>query len=76
MLAQHVVEPLPPAMRIPQIKAALLQIDSEGARPAREIALALAAGGPAPVAAVNKVQALETQAQTLRAELATLSEVV
>lgn len=63
------------ATRVLEIKAELQQIDSDGARPAREIALALVAGGTAPQAAVNKVQTLETQAQTLRAELATLSEV-
>lgn len=64
------------AKRVLEIKAELQQIDSDGARPAREIALALVAGGTAPAAAVDKVQALESQAQTLRAELATLSEVV
>lgn len=63
------------AKRVLEIKAELQQIDADGARPAREIALALVAGGTAPEAAVSKVQTLETQAQTLRDELATLSEV-
>lgn len=58
-----------------EIKAELQQIDADGARPAREIALALVAGGTPPQAAVSKVQALEAQAQALRTELATLSEV-
>ena len=63
------------AKRIGEIKAELAVIDSDGARPAREIAFALVSGGAPPTAAVQKLQALETQAQTLRAELATLSEV-
>ena len=63
------------AKRSIEIKAELRQIDADGARPAREIALALVAGGTAPEVAVTRVQALEVQAQALRAELAALSEV-
>lgn len=63
------------AKRALEIKAELQQIDSDGARPAREIALALAAGGSASQTAISKVQALEAQAQVLRTELATLNAV-
>lgn len=61
--------------RVFEIKQLLQQIDSDGARPAREIALALAAGGSASEAAISKVQSLEAQAQVLRTELATLNAV-
>lgn len=62
--------------RMAEIKLELAQIDSDGARPAREIAIALASGSTPPPAAVSKVTALEAAAQLLRAELATLAEVL
>lgn len=61
------------AARIAEMKAALVQIDEDGARPAREIAAALASGQTPPAAAVSKVAALEASAVTLRAELAALT---
>lgn len=62
-------------IRMAEIKFELAKIDADGARPAREIAIALAAGSTPPAAAVNKVTALEAAAQALRIELAALSEV-
>lgn len=62
--------------RTAEIKLELAQIDSDGARPAREIAIALASGSTPPPAAVSKVTGLEAAAQLLRAELATLAEVL
>lgn len=61
--------------RTAEIKAELAQIDADGARPAREIAIALAAGSAPAAAAVTKVTTLEAAAQVLRAELATLAGV-
>lgn len=60
------------ATRISEIKAELIRIDSDGARPAREIAAAWASGQTPSAEAVSKVTALETSAVTLRAELASL----
>ncbi len=51
----------------------LAGIDAYGARPAREVALAMAAGKQPPAAAVSRLTELEAQAATLRAELATLT---
>lgn len=62
--------------RMAEIKFELAQIDADGARPAREIAIALASGLTPPAAAVNKVTTLETAAQALRTELATLAGVL
>lgn len=62
--------------RMAEIKFELAQIDADGARPAREIAIALAAGSAPAVAAVNKVTTLEAAAQVLRAELASLAGVL
>lgn len=62
--------------RMAEIKAELAQIDADGARPAREIAIALAGGSTPPTAALTKVTTLEAAAQVLRAELATLVGVV
>ncbi|MFN3886881.1 MAG: hypothetical protein ACK4MG_07975 [Aquabacterium sp.] len=56
-----------------ELQAALAEIDAAGARPAREIALAVAAGDPAPQVAVQRLKALEADAAKLRAELASLS---
>jgi hypothetical protein len=62
--------------RTAEIKTELAQIDADGARPAREIAIALASGSTPPAAAVTKVTTLETAAQALRSELATLAGVL
>lgn len=62
--------------RMSEIKAELAQIDADGARPAREIAIALAGNSTPPAAAVTKVTMLETSAQALRLELFNLSAVV
>ena len=67
--------PKPPtaaAIRKAQVKGRLAQIDSESARPSREIAAALAAAKPAPAFAKNKLDTLEAEAAALRAELAGL----
>jgi hypothetical protein len=54
------------------IQATLNKIDSEKIRPSSDIVAALAAGKPAPSYSVNKLQTLEAQAATLRAQLAAL----
>lgn len=64
------------AKRMAEIKAGLSQIDADSARPAREIAIALAGGAVPTAAAVTKVTTLEATAQALRAELASLVGVV
>lgn len=69
--------PPPPPPTAAEIRAAeiagrLQQIDSEAARPLREIAAALATGEAAPAFALQKLQALEAEAASLRAERATL----
>lgn len=61
------------ALRIEQIDAELRQIDLDGARPSRDIALAMIAGDTPPSVAVNKLDTLEARAVTLREERATLS---
>ncbi len=60
-------------VRKQELQDELAAIDADGARPAREIALAVAAGKAAPAVAVNKLKELEAQAEKLRAELASLS---
>jgi len=64
------------AIRSAEIKTELAKIDADGARPAREIAIALASGSTPPAAAVTKVTNLEATAQALRAELASLAGVL
>lgn len=58
--------------RIVEIDAELAAIDSAGARPSREIALAMLAGTDAPEEAKAKLIALEASAAALRAERTTL----
>lgn len=72
-------EPTPPPEPAPyvptraeQIRARLGQIDADSIRPARAVAAALAAGQPAPAFDAAKLATLETEAATLRAELAGL----
>lgn len=59
-------------LRRAAIVARLSAIDGETARPAREIALAFVGGQPAPAFAATKLQALESEAASLRLELAAL----
>ena len=61
------------AERIAAIDLELSEIDAKGARPSRDIALAMANGGTLPVAAVQKLAVLESQAASLRAERKTLT---
>lgn len=61
------------ADRIIAIDAELAALDDKGRRPSREIAVALAAGQPAPAAAVQKLADIEAQAGPLRAERKTLT---
>ena len=65
--------PAQPNPRIAEIDSLLAGIDRLGARPSREIAFALAAGSPAPSQSVQKLTALEAQAETLRSERHTLT---
>lgn len=78
-------EDLPPVAEVPQvpelaqqqvrlseIAAELWRLDMESVRPARELAIALAQGLPAPAFAQGKLASLENQAALLRAELAAL----
>jgi hypothetical protein len=55
------------------IQATLDKIDSEKIRPSSDIVAALAAGQKAQSYSVNKLQTLEAQAVTLRAQLAALT---
>jgi hypothetical protein len=55
------------------IQVTLDKIDSEKIRPAADIVTALAAGKEAPSYSVNKLQTLEAQAVTLRAQLVALT---
>lgn len=74
-LAEDVPTTEPPAaaeLRRAEIVGRLSAIDSGSARPLRDVAAALAAGRPAPAFAVAKLGALETEAATLRTELAAL----
>ena len=64
--------PLPVHDRRAEILARLAQIDKEGARAVREVTAALTFAKPAPSFAVTKLAALETEADALRAELASL----
>ena len=59
--------------RAEQIRARLHAIDQESIRPARAVAAALADGKPAPAFDASKLTALETEAATLRAELASIA---
>ena len=54
------------------IRGRLAAIDTESIRPARAVAMALASGQAAPTFDTNKLAALEAEAATLRAELASL----
>jgi hypothetical protein len=54
------------------IQATLNKIDEQKIRPSSEIAAALASGQQAQSYSVNKLQTLEAQAATLRAQLAAL----
>lgn len=58
--------------RIVEIDAELTSIDAAGARPSREIALAMLAGTDVPEEAKTKLIALEASATALRAERAAL----
>ena len=60
------------AQRRAEISAALAKIDADSARPARAVAVALAAGQPAPAFDLNKLKTMETQAAALRTESAAL----
>lgn len=60
------------AQRRAEISAALAKIDSDSARPARAVAVALAAGQPAPAFDLTKLKTMETQAAALRTEAAAL----
>lgn len=73
-VVQEDLPPVPTAeqVRRGQVVARLVAIDGESVRPAREIALAVAAGEPAPAFAVSKLTALESEAAALRVELAAL----
>jgi hypothetical protein len=64
---------VPAESRESEIRRRLLAVDSEGARPAREVALALLSGNDPPLAAVTKLNELENEAQALRDELAALA---
>ena len=61
-------EPDQQEVRRAEIDMELAQIDTESSRPAREIAIALAAGDAPPKYAVEKLQVLETRAANLRME--------
>ena len=70
-------EPEPPAQTAAEIRKAeimgrLYAIDTQSARPLREVLSAIAAGQPAPDFAKNKIAAMEGEAAALRAELAGL----
>lgn len=60
------------AVKRGEIMRRLQQIDSESARPLREISAALAIPVEAPAFALQKIAALETEAGRLRQELAGL----
>jgi hypothetical protein len=55
------------------IQNQLKSIDEQKIRPSSDIVEALAAGKEAPAYSVNKLQTLEAQAATLRAQLAALN---
>lgn len=55
-----------------KIRARLAAIDTDSIRPARAVAAALANGKPVPSFDANRLTALETEAEALRAELATI----
>jgi len=61
------------AQRRAEINAALAKIDADSARPARAVAVALAAGQAAPAFDLNKLKTMEASAATLRAEFAQLA---
>ena len=71
-------EPTPPAPPTPQelqraaIAGELAKVDAASARPARAVAVALGQGKAAPAFDVAKLQTLEAQAASLRAELAAI----
>lgn len=70
--AQAIREQAKLSNRAQTIAARLASIDAESIRPARAVAAALAAGSAAPSFDTAKLQALETEAQALRQELAGL----
>lgn len=66
-------EPKPePPSRAEIIRGRLAEIDLQSIRPARAVAAALAKGKPVPSFDANVLTALETGAEALRAELATI----
>lgn len=57
------------SQRRAEILDRLSAIDTDSIRPAREISAAIAAGQPAPAISVDKLTALESDADSLRTEL-------
>lgn len=73
--AQEIInasKPSPASIRKIEITAELQTIDTDSARPARAVAVALAAGTPPNAFDLSKLQALEAKAAALRAELIAL----
>ena len=64
--------PTPEQIRRGEITARLYQIDADSVRALRVATIEQAAGRPAPPFERNKLQALETEAAALRAELAAM----
>ena len=57
------------SQRRAEILDRLSAIDTDSIRPTREISAAIAAGRPAPAISVDKLTALESEADSLRTEL-------
>lgn len=73
--AQSIIEasnPSPATLRKLAITDELQTIDADSARPARAVAVALAAGTPPNAFDLGKLQTLEAKAAALRTELAAL----
>ena len=60
---------LPAAAAIAGLRAQILELEAEQARPLREIAIARAHGEAAPTAAVDRLLQIEQRAAALRAEI-------
>lgn len=71
--APEVPQPSPAELRRLEILGRLAEIDAQSARPLRDVVGALVAGQPAQEFAAGKLAALESEAATLRAELAGLA---
>lgn len=60
---------IPPVEAIARLRAQILELEAEQARPLREIAIARAHGEAAPTGAVDRLLQIEQRAAALRAEI-------